>query len=557
MSKHDEFMAAINTLKAASPTITAEQRIGLLRQAVQEQGLSVDEASEILDASGLVVGEKVNYFEILGISIEELQNGKEADITTHVDAAHEQPYRDSLRAGGRLRPDGRTEEQWRVLLNHARDTLKDPQKREAYISDLQRDEGDSPLSGSAPPIFKFPNGDEATSIPELADLMAKNTQDAKDALYRGYLEQSLGRAGEMHFASAVRAVANEFPNNRELGLKAITDILSGKMTFEKGGETQTPKPFEQKMVVEKLNEAGTPRQIAFMIDQNWEQSKYLLYNGFMALWFEYTKQPDLANIAKKITTRYGAEQDIGLEMLVQALNPNIGQPEVEIDPLSIDFGTVDTETEKKIRIKIKNRGRGFLHGDVQLADEIQGFQLSSSPIRGKAVNTLKLDARQLAVKRRYEAAVVVNTNGGSLNVPITCYVDYPVMKSIRRVAVSGAIIAAVAVVARLMVGNHGWLGTRFSETGFVNWTWYWSWLWTEWSDKWLWIDWKVYAFNPPKTGLGFFLALVALIGGIIAYRFFFFKKYRFFKKHGKKYGRKYRFFKKRGRKYFFKKYGAR
>ena len=551
MSKHDEFMAAIHTLKAASPTITAEQRIGLLRQAVQEQGLSIDEASEILDASGLVIGEKVNYFEILGISIEALQNGKEADIATHVDAAHEQHYHDSLRAGARLRPDGRTEEQWRVLLNHARDTLKDPQKREAYISDLQRDQGGAPIGGSAPPIFKFPNGDEATSIPELADLMAKNTEDATDALYRGYLEQSLGRTGEMHFATAARAVANEFPNNRELGLKAITDILKGKMTFEKGSETQMPKPFEQEMEVEKQHEAATPRQIAFMIDQNWEQSKNLLYNGFIALWFEYTKHPELAKTARKITTRYSGEQDVGLEMLIQELNPNIGHPELQINPLSIDFGTVDTETQKTIQIEIKNGARGFLHGNVQLAEKVQGFQLLSSPIRGEAIVTLKLDARQLAVKYRYEPTLVVNTNGGSLNVPIACYVDYPIMKSIRRVAVSGAIIAAVAVVARLMVGNQGWLGIDFSEAGFVNWTWYWSWLWTEWSDKWLWIDWKVYGFNQPKTGLAFLLALVALIGGIIGYRFLFFKKYGFFEKYGKKHGRK------RGKKYFFKKYGAR
>ena len=556
MSKPDEFMAVVNTLKSTSPSITAEQRIGLLRQAVQEHGLSADEASAILDASGLVIGEQVNYFEILGVSIEELQDQNETDIAARVDAAHEQHYNASLRAGGRVRPDGRTEEQWRVLLNHARDTLKEPQKREAYISDLQRDKDDAPLGGSALPIFKFPNGDEATSIQALADLMAKNVADAMDALYRGYLEQSLGRAGEMHFATAARAVVTEFPNNRELGLKAITDILKGKMTFEKGSETQTLKPFEQEMVVEKQNEAATPQQIALMIDPNWEQARNLLYNGFIALWFEYTQQPELANIAKEITTHYSAEEDIGLEMLVQKLHPQIGRPEIEVSPTHIDLGTIDMETQKTIQLEIKNVGRGFLYGTVELADKVQGFQLASSPIRGQTVATIKLDASQLAVKRKYEVAVLINTNSGNVEAPISCYVDYPIMKSIRRVAVSGAIIAAVAVVARLMVRNQEWLGTGFSETGFVNWTWYWSWLWTEWSDKWLWIDWKVYTLNPPKTGLGFFLALVALIGGIIGYRFFFFKKHG--KKHGKKYRKKYRFFKKYGNRHkFFKKYGAR
>ena len=137
MSKREEFIAAINILRAASQSITPELRKGLLRQAVQEQGLSVDEASEILNASGLIVGERVNYFEVLGFSIEEFENQSEGTIATLVDVAHNKFYTESLRAGGLPRPDGRTQEQWRTLLNQARDTLKDPQKRGEHIGTLQ------------------------------------------------------------------------------------------------------------------------------------------------------------------------------------------------------------------------------------------------------------------------------------------------------------------------------------------------------------------------------------------------------------------------------------
>ena len=48
MSKRDEFVTIIRTLKAASPTITDKQRIGLLQQAIQNYGLSAQEAAEIL-----------------------------------------------------------------------------------------------------------------------------------------------------------------------------------------------------------------------------------------------------------------------------------------------------------------------------------------------------------------------------------------------------------------------------------------------------------------------------------------------------------------------------
>ena len=137
MSKREEFIAAINILSAAAQSITAEQRIGLLQQAVQQYGLSTDDANEILKASGLVVGERANYFEVLGLSIDDLQDLNENIIANNVDKAHKKLYSESLRAGGLPRSDGRTQEQWRTVLNQARDTLIDPQKRGEHIATLQ------------------------------------------------------------------------------------------------------------------------------------------------------------------------------------------------------------------------------------------------------------------------------------------------------------------------------------------------------------------------------------------------------------------------------------
>ena len=148
MSKYEEFISVINTLKSLSSTITNEMRKGLLQQAVNQYGLSTDDANEILKASGLVVGEKINYFEVLGLSIEEFQNQSETDIASSVDEAHQKFYSESLRAGGLPRPDGRTQEQWRTLLNQAQNTLKDPQKRVEHIATLQAE-----ISQSVDPIL--------------------------------------------------------------------------------------------------------------------------------------------------------------------------------------------------------------------------------------------------------------------------------------------------------------------------------------------------------------------------------------------------------------------
>ncbi len=479
MSKHNEFLIVINTFKAASQTISPEQRIGLLRQATQEYGLSIDEASKILDASGLIVGEKVNYFQILELSGEKLQNQSEVDITENVETAYKKRYNASLRAGGRVRPDGRTEEQWRVLLNQARDTLKCPEKRNKHILNLQQEKDNASLDATTRLIFKFPNGAEATTIPQLAELMVKELEAATDALYHGYLEQSLGRAGEMHFATAARAVVSEFPNDRQLGFKAMLQILRGALAFQKGIEPRTIKRLDQEIAVQKPNEARTPQQLAQLIDRNWEEAKTLLYNGFMALWFEYTQQPEFAGIAKKISERYSTDQDVGLETLVQELDPKIGRPELQVSHPYIDFGKVDTETQKTLELKIKNVGRGFLYGDVQLASEMPGFCLSAPPLRGEEVFTVQLDASLLSAKRMHETELVISTNGGSLKVPISCYVDYPIMKSMQRVAISGAALATLALGTRLIIylyGNPGWVSTRLTSAGFLAPNQYWEFL---------------------------------------------------------------------------------
>ena len=138
MSKRDEFVAFISSLKAVSRTITDEQRKGLLRQATLEYEVHVDDAVEILQAAGLVVGQNDNYFEILDISSAELNNLSEDAITTQVNASHKKLYTTSLAAGGLPRSDGRSQEQWRNILNEARDTLIDPEKRREYIATLQQ-----------------------------------------------------------------------------------------------------------------------------------------------------------------------------------------------------------------------------------------------------------------------------------------------------------------------------------------------------------------------------------------------------------------------------------
>ena len=153
MSKRQEFIAAINVLRAASRSITSEQQKGLLQQAVHEYGLTVDEEVEILNATGLIVGEAINYLEVLGLTIDDIENRNDVEILVLVNETHRKAYGASLQAGGLPRADGRSQTQWRTILNQARETLTHPHKRRHYLEKYvhQKDTSKKSLEGTQQP----------------------------------------------------------------------------------------------------------------------------------------------------------------------------------------------------------------------------------------------------------------------------------------------------------------------------------------------------------------------------------------------------------------------
>lgn len=455
-----------------------------------------------------------NYFEVLKLDIKEdlknLKNQSEAEFNEFKKDVNNQFVAQFKRAQAMIHNPRFTEQDiadLKDLLGEAKNTLIDRDKRDQHIDDLLKPIptpdpriDPPPRQQSSRTIVKFRNGDEATSIPQLATLMEKNASEATEILYQGDLATGLAGAGETPSASAARAVVSRFTGDRQTGLRAMVAILRGTVKMRSG------------------KAAHTPKQLASLIDQNWEEAKTLLYNGFIALWLEYTNETQLAGTAKKIVSQYDNQQDIGLEELIQRLDPQVGKPEPEVSQSEIDFGNMNSESQKTIQFKIKNVGRGFLYGDVQLASNMPGLQISNTEIQGDGVVTIKLDARALTAKQKHQASLVVDTNGGTVKVPVSCYITYPVQNSIQRLAVRGFSMAAIAIVARLIVqefGTSGWL------TGFIDWEQHWQWVvWFEWP----WFEWEVKTLASLGAGAEFIIGFVALGVGAFAYWHFFFRK---------------------------------
>ena len=252
-----------------------------------------------------------NYFEVLELSIDEIQDKDEATIKDLVNAALTKLYALTIGAYANMpRSDGLTQAQWQKVLNDAKDTLLDPQKRRDHIATLtQEPEEIEEIEELEQPVATFPGGEEARSITGLAALLEKYPTHAADTLYDGTLEQNLRNTDQNLFGDAAQTIVDRFSDDRDTGLMAIVAVLRGQVLMQKGSG------------------ASTPKQLARLIDRNWDQAKTLLYNDFFAVWLAHVNQQQLADTANEITNRYSDQQDIGLETFVQGLDPGDRKPD--------------------------------------------------------------------------------------------------------------------------------------------------------------------------------------------------------------------------------------
>ena len=102
---------------------------------------------------------RLNYFETLGLRMEDVHGGEETEIRKKIRDAWDTHDRKAARAGARTRKDGRTQREWRELLQTARDVLLDPEKRREHVRELRPPEPE-PKPVPKPGHDPEPRGDQ-------------------------------------------------------------------------------------------------------------------------------------------------------------------------------------------------------------------------------------------------------------------------------------------------------------------------------------------------------------------------------------------------------------
>ena len=124
-----------------------------------------------------------NYFEVLELSIDDIQGKDETKIKDLVNAAHTKLYALTIGAYTNVpRPDGLTQAQWQKVLNDAKETLLDPRKRREHIAALMPE----PEATQAPETAEIPEP-EATQAPETAEIPEPEATQAPETTWRAWI----------------------------------------------------------------------------------------------------------------------------------------------------------------------------------------------------------------------------------------------------------------------------------------------------------------------------------------------------------------------------------
>lgn len=209
--------------------------------------------------------------------------------------------------------------------------------------------------------------------------------------------------------------------------------------------------------------AKTPKELARLIDkdkESWAEGNKLLQNGWIKAWLVTSGQIQAAQF-DQLNVLSGT-WETKLEALLHLLDSKeLAKPKPVASQTRIDMGNISTEGEKTSSITIHNGGRGHLSGSIVLVGSGSGIAMESKSIEGNPV-TVTVTARALGLPAgsRQLMTINVNTNGGTLQIPVNFTVTAPVFRMIARSLGYGTLFALFLGGYRYVIGAmSGFKGT--------------------------------------------------------------------------------------------------
>ncbi|MCX5758715.1 MAG: hypothetical protein NTU83_09470, partial [Candidatus Hydrogenedentes bacterium] len=284
--------------------------------------------------------------------------------------------------------------------------------------------------------------------PQELEALLEQHPDAKQpltkCLFNGYFEEWLraafpDRNGDIQFVADVVA---RCAHDQDQGLFAVRCRFHPTLPF----------PFG-------LRPVATPKELAVAIARGETQGRlrglHYMTNGWMRTWLVCTGRMKDPRAFDAIVNDVSISPERKLEAVLHVLDTNLPWPTPGADVDSIDGGTLSREASKRVEITIFNLGRGHLAGTITLASspfdagEGSNILMSSQDFEGGPITvSVTLTGQGLPIGSVQRSKIVVDTNGGRLEIPVRFQVSAPLVRMLLRSVVAGGAVAAAFALFR-------------------------------------------------------------------------------------------------------------
>ncbi len=208
---------------------------------------------------------------------------------------------------------------------------------------------------------------------------------------------------------------------------------------------------------------GDPGALARCVDQDRairDAAYVLLANGWLRTWLVASDRCDPSPLDRVLNDAARSPGD-KLEAFLHLCDPKLAWPTPASSDTRLDFGGVSTETPQTRQVTLRNGGRGYLTGVIRLRQPVEGLEVAPQRIEGHAVPVpVTVNCAGLRVGTEHRADLVIESNGGTLTIPIRFQVAVPWVDMVARCLGVGILAGCLLFLYRLLAGGLFPVGNR-------------------------------------------------------------------------------------------------
>lgn len=207
----------------------------------------------------------------------------------------------------------------------------------------------------------------------------------------------------------LKALARD-PGSRYGSIQELRDALTGSPEAKRSQEHAFYFRGQGRL-------ARTIGELIEYCEKDWEGARWHLDEGHFDRWLRKTN-PKLAREVES-SLKDERDLDLALEKLLHLLDTTLPHPVLAVDPeFEIDLQAMAPHETRAQELRLSNPSRGYLVGNVEVT--VPWLAVSGNEFRLKegAMRSLVLLAEAPAELGEYTGQLIVNSNGGRIDVPV-------------------------------------------------------------------------------------------------------------------------------------------